>query len=158
MQAGNPNRKASPYGRIRDMDKYGWCDICKLDRWDSCCPHKLCFHCETSTVDLHGNKSPERVAEEKAWRDSIDIDALNNLKETWKIPYNGEIGPDFRVYDVPEGAFENAWDYSSLDWESWFPDHCYICHVAYEGDEDGKDDTSRCGPHCKGENEIHDNS
>lgn len=74
---------------------------------------------------------------------------------------------------MPDGAFAHAVEYSSLDWQGWFPGHCYICHVANTPDDQAvphdqafspgagvltclpgcrgcayEDDTSRCGPHC----------
>jgi hypothetical protein len=49
---------------------------------------------------------------------------------------------------VPEDAFSNATEYSSIQWECWFPGHCYICHVANVPDDSEEDDTTACGPHC----------
>jgi hypothetical protein len=78
-----------------------------------------------------------------------------------------------------ERAFSRAGEFASIDWEIWFPDHCYICHIA-NTPTDGKvqhdqafssgagvmtcvpncrgcayeDDTSACGPHCEGASPI----
>ncbi len=72
----------------------------------------------------------------------------------------------------PEGAFSRAMEYNSIDWEGWFPAHCYVCHIASEPEDvvphdrvlstaagvmtcvagcrgcACEDDTSRCGPGC----------
>lgn len=75
----------------------------------------------------------------------------------------------------PEGAFSHAMGYSSIDWETWFPGHCYICHVANAPEAGSvphdqefspgagtmtclpgcrgcahEEDTSACGQHCEG--------
>jgi hypothetical protein len=49
--------------------------------------------------------------------------------------------------EVPAGAFEHADDYISIDWEIWFPDHCYVCHVATRFLDDAEF-TGKCGVHC----------
>lgn len=79
----------------------------------------------------------------------------------------------------PEGAFSHAQAYSSVAWESWFPGHCYVCHVANRPEDAAvphdqvlspaagamtcvagcrgcayEDDTSACGPHCEGASPI----
>ena len=74
--------------------------------------------------------------------------------------------------EIPEGAFATAGEHTSMDWQNWFPGHCYICHIAmtdtadvphdqvYREDQDvmtclagcrgcaAEEDTSKCGPHC----------
>lgn len=69
----------------------------------------------------------------------------------------------------PDDAFSSADDFNSIDWETWFPCHCYVCHLANRPERDwpsehdlseretclpgcrgcaAESDTTKCGPHC----------